>query len=71
MTGLLAACASVDETHKPCSVPSVNPPNLGGDRESVARLQRLRAHEAEAPELQHVTGHDGVVRSLADPAARE
>ena len=30
------------------------------------RLQRLRAHEAEAPELKDVTGHDGVVRRLAD-----
>src|ERR1700729_1045693 len=30
------------------------------------RLQRFRAHEAEAPELQDVTGHDGVVRGLAD-----
>src|SRR5580700_9717518 len=30
------------------------------------RLQRLRAHEAEAPELQDVTGHDGVVRRLAN-----
>src|SRR5271169_5538365 len=29
------------------------------------RLQRLRAHEAEAPELQYETGHDGVVRCLA------
>src|SRR6202042_644249 len=30
------------------------------------RLQRFRAHEAEAPELQDVTGHNGVVRRLAD-----
>jgi hypothetical protein len=30
------------------------------------RLQRFRAHEAEAPELQDVTGHDGAVRRLAD-----
>jgi hypothetical protein len=30
------------------------------------RLQRLRAHEAEAPELEDVTGHDGVVWRLAD-----
>src|SRR5580693_10416025 len=30
------------------------------------RLQRLCAHEAEAPELQDVTCHDGVVGRLAD-----
>src|SRR6516164_7439535 len=29
-------------------------------------LQRLRAHEAKAPELQNIAGHDGIVRRLAN-----
>jgi hypothetical protein len=37
--------------------------SISGLRES---LQCLRAYEAEGPELQDVTRHDGVVRSLAD-----
>src|SRR5208282_1972847 len=58
-----------------CSGPLIAVSNRRGSAERAddfavsglrERLQRFRAHEAEAPELQDVTGHDGVVRRLAD-----
>jgi hypothetical protein len=30
-------------------------------------LQRLRTHEAKAPELQNVSGHDGIIRRSQIP----